>query len=88
MKRHECQFVFAVAEEGSWLVATVSLEDKPASSIEVGRIPARLIDERPEMWERWRDLMTEGGVHIIESIAGVPVTEVGVLKNESRWHTH
>jgi hypothetical protein len=62
----------AIRGEGEWVVAYVAMIDGKERN-EIGRIARRLMDERKDLWEQWKALVTAGGFHIIESVTGAKV---------------
>lgn len=62
----------AIRTETEWVVAYVASGDGKTRE-EVARIARRLLDERPDLWKRWKALTTAGGVYIIESLTGATV---------------
>lgn len=54
----------AFRPEGLWIVCYIMTIESGPDQQEVGRISRHLCDERRDLWERFKDLMSEGGKYV------------------------
>lgn len=62
----------AIRTEGHTVRAYVASLDGTHKE-EIASIARRLLQERPDLWERWKALVSEAGCYVIGELAGVPV---------------